>query len=579
MLRILAILGLATVLAAGEAPSPAEIAQMHRERPVRVYKGDGRYMWHPAPGPAADPVPPLDDEDRAALAKPGAKTWERLVERFADRCGAVYTSGRTVPPALATWFAEHPGEAREFWLALDPRFDDLGAALAVLEELRAADPKRFATFYQLAVAMAVVWDQPDAVDSSRFVYLWAITPAQFQPRLAMREVWEWFSSPKRQGLLRFKPTELTWPILVHLVDLAITAEDAAWAVATYVKTSKDIAGLYPEVPYDYDKLNARKPKLGDRPYSLPNLRQFGGVCVDQAHFASEVAKALGIPAMKCAGEGRWGGAGHSWSGYLQLKAGRALLEFTGRYNNDFYYTGDVFDPQTRSMLLDRAIALLYDGSSGGHRTLVRARALARIASGLRTSDPPLAGKIAAQAVKANRYAGKAWLLLFELARTEAVPRKEALAAAEQVFKDLAVHPDITIDCLDDILALFPADKIDVRQGVYDNAYNLYRRAKRPDLQIQLRIRQSTELAAAGREIDSLAKALETVVANATEGSLVIPLVTKVVENSSRFRSTVKGFRIEFVKSELTKAAKDFPKKRGNEVSEAWTEFQRLVATL
>ena len=357
MLRLLTIFALATILGAGEAPSPAALAQLRRERPVRIYNGDGRFSLAPAPGSSTDPVPPLDDLDRAALAKPGAKTWEQLAERFADRCGTVYTTGRTVPAELAAWFTAHPGEAREFWLALDPNFDDIAAALAVLEELRAADPKRFATFFQLAVAMAVVWDQPDAVDSSRLVNLWAITPGQFKPRMGRREVWDWFSSPKRQGLLRFKPTELTWPILVHLVDLAITPEDAEWAVATYVKTAKDIAGLYPEVPYDYDKLNTRKPKLGDRPYSLANLKQFGGVCVDQSHFAGEVAKALGIPAMKCAGEGRWGGAGHAWTGYLQLKAGRALLEFTGRYNNDFYYTGDVFDPQTRSMLLDRSVAL------------------------------------------------------------------------------------------------------------------------------------------------------------------------------------------------------------------------------
>jgi hypothetical protein len=145
--------------------------------------------------------------------------------------------------------------------------------------------------------------------------------------------------------------------------------------------------------------------------------------------------------------------------------------------------------------------------------------------------------------------------------------------------DLAAHPDITIECLDDILTLFPADKVDARQGVYENAYRLYREAKRPDLQIQLRIRQSTELAAARREIDSLAKALETVVANSAEGSLILPLVTKVVEDSGRFRTTVKGFNVEFVKGELAKAAKDFPKKRGNEVSQAWTEFQRLAATL
>lgn len=562
---------LAVLACAGEAP------EIPADYPVRVFEV-GRYRAYPPPGGWSDPVPALDEADRAALAKPGARTWDALVEAFAARCAATYAAKAPVPAGLAGWLAQRPAQARDLWLAFDPRFDDVAGGLDVLQRLLDADAKRFERFFQLAIAMAVVWDTPDAVDSSRHYPVWGIAPEQLPPRMDMLAVWDWFTDAKRQAQFAFKPTDMPWPVLVHLVDLALSPVEAVWALATYPKQAADLAALYPQVPYDYDKLENR-PKLGSRPYVLQNLKASGGVCVDQAHFATEIAKALGVPAIKCTGEGRYGGAGHAWTGFLAARKGRPLLEFTGRYQYDYYYTGDCFDPQTRTMAMDRDVALLYDAATGGFPALVKALALARIARALEKSEPELAAQVALQAIRLNTYAAEAWRICFRLAAAGAVERKLVAKLGNQLMKDLAAHPDTTIACLDDILATIPADKLDERLRIYGAAYALYRQAKRPDLQIRLRLAETRELGDAGRAAEALTRALETVQANAGEGTLILPLVRQVVESSLRFRGEVKGFRIDMVREGLKKAAADFPKQRGGKASPAWAEYQQMQARL
>jgi hypothetical protein len=147
-----------------------------------------------------------------------------------------------------------------------------------------------------------------------------------------------------------------------------------------------------------------------------------------------------------------------------------------------------------------------------------------------------------------------------------------------MVRDLAGHPDLTLECVQRYLLAIPVDRIDERQRLYEGAYALYARAKRPDLQIRLRIAQCEELAAAGRHQELLVKSLGTVVANAAEGIEILPLMEQVVAMSKRFAGA-KGFRPEVLRQELAKVDKVFPKARGGKTSEAWLEYQKLVAQL
>jgi hypothetical protein len=557
----------------GAQPAPEWVDD---PQPVREYAlGRGRHL--PPPGGWSDPVAALEGDEAAALAKPTPTGWTKLLAAHLDRIEAWHQAHSAPTPALIDFLHTHPEIRKEFWRALDPRFDDATAACRILDELRADDEKRLIANYQVAIALAVVHDTPAAAVSSRYYTLWAVSEKQFGPVLSYRELWDYFTDPKRS--FQFKRRSLAWPMLVHLVDLDVSQAEIDWTWNQYGGKKVDFQACYQSVPYDYNKLAHTATKLGDEPYTLENLRKLGGVCVDHAHFSSRVAKILGIPAMKCGGYGRYGGVGHAWSGYLGAKDGAPQLLFTGRYQFDLYYTGTAFDPQTRTEVLDRDVELLYAGVSGaGYNSFADATQLARIADRIAADQPELATVIAREAVKRNARVAVAWKVLLRC-----VPLGELEKSWQQQAKALAAFPDPLWEGLRIALDRLPAGtdpkEQKVRQGLFEAAYTAAGAAKRPDIQIQIRMAQVGELGSNGQNDVAVTKAFQTVTANIKEGTLIMPLVKTVVTLANRFKQDDPSFKMGLVKDTFAKLEHDFPKQRGRDVSPAWEEWQELVKTL
>jgi hypothetical protein len=350
----------------------------------------------------------------------------------------------------------------------------------------------------------------------------------------------------------FKPQQLPWPLLVHLVDLDVSDADRDWALSSCAAFRRDIAALYPSVPYDNDKLAGNPPRLGTLPYSLPNLQKLGGVCGDQAHFTSRVSKCLGVPAMKVAGAGRYGSAmAHAWCGFLTVQKGRPVL--------------------------DRTVEMLDDGLSMSYEKYRDSQLLARAALKLIADKPRVSISLARQAVDKDTYNPVAWRVLTYHIAHGALSANESAKWSNRMFVDLAAHPDLTLECLPRLMAQLPESRVDERQKLYNAAMQLY--AKRPDLQIRLRAMQCKELSDHGRQPQALELMLATATLNAKEGSLILPLVEQVVSTSKGFAATTPGFRLEVVKQQLAKLEEVFPSKRGNTVSPAFTQLQQLVDRL
>ena len=337
--------------------------------------------------------------------------------------------------------------------------------------------------------------------------------------------------------------------------------------------------LYLQVPYDDDKLRRqRDPPRQPAPYTLPNLLSLGGVCGDRSHFTSRVAKCFGIPSMKVAGEGRYGRASaHAWCGYLAVRKGRPILEFTGRFDYDFYYTGEIYDPQTSTMILDRTVEMLYDGLSTSYDKYRDSQLLARAALKLVADKPALSAALARQAIEKDTYNPTAWRVLAWHIAHGALQPKEAATWSNRMLTELAAHPDLTLECLPELMAQLPESKVDQRQALYNAAMQLY--AQRPDLQIKLRSAQCAELVSHGRQPQALELMLATVGANAKEGSLILPLVEQIVNTSKDFAASTPNFHLEVVKQELSKVEALFPAKRGNTMSPAFSTLQNLIAKL
>ncbi|MHC5057848.1 MAG: hypothetical protein ACYTKD_24530 [Planctomycetota bacterium] len=544
---------------------------LSRERPVRVMTGPHGYR-RVRRGAKSDPVPPLGDGD-LALFKGGLTSSEvkRLLDGYRDRMLAAYSSEQGFPAGLAEFLGANRDVAEVFVTAIDPQYDDLAGGAKVFDELRAADAKLLEKYVHLATALAVVYDTPEAVPTSRYLALWGVTAEQFYPLPKVREVWDYYTDRKLKPRFGFALEKLPWPILAHLVDNDVNDEDRKWSLSKYNGRTTKVARLYPSVKYDYDKLNRKGTKLGQKPYTLPNLLKYGGVCVDQAHFSSRVAKCLGVPAMKVTGHGRFGGSGHAWTGFLVIKKGRPLLEFTGRYFMDYYYTGDVFDPQTRTMTLDRFVAMMYDGASLSYPKYNQSRMLVRMAEAVKAEHPAEALELTLAALKLNYFNMWGWPLLMESIKDGTLAKKDGLEWFNKMLKGLREHPDMTYYCLGTFIGCIPEGETRKRQSLYTQAARLY--GERPDLLIKLRLEQTGDLCRAGQKRAALNILMPTVVENSKEGKLVLPAMRRSVELATELGLGRAAYNV------LKRADKDFPKMRGTTPSKAYADFQALLESL
>src|SRR5262249_27820892 len=153
--------------------------------------------------------------------------------------------------------------------------------------------------------------------------------------------------------------------LVYVVDHRTPLAERKWAQTYYQSVKAQGKSLHQDVPYDNDMLKGEitknadvKPHLAGRTYSLKNIKTYGGVCAQQADFASRVGKSLCVPSAYCWGESSYRGL-HAWCLYASIQqATRDRLTFSlvsdGRFIGfikDAFYTGHVTDPQTGQDML------------------------------------------------------------------------------------------------------------------------------------------------------------------------------------------------------------------------------------
>ncbi|MHC5078309.1 MAG: hypothetical protein ACYTHN_04785 [Planctomycetota bacterium] len=522
-----------------------------------------------------DPVPALAPDEVISLAEgiSDAKC-DEVIEGYVHRIEETYASRHKPPEGFIAWIRENPDLRKAFWLALSPDHDNIPAAMSILDDLRQRDAEKVAEFAHLSVALAVVWDTPRAIDISQRICIFAVKKAQFPKPIGYNKVFQYFTDSGRVKRFLFKPSKLVWPILVYVANFDVSEEEAAWALEKYESQKKSVGSTYAMVQYDTGKrdTSGRTTKLGDNPYTLPNLLKYGGVCGDQAHFCSRVAKCLGIPAMKASGLSRYGGAGHAFTCFFILKKNRPVLESTGRYYHDFYYTGNIFDPQTCQRVLERTVAMMLDGASLSYGKFILSQALTRIAYKIRSEYPPVALVLLKKAITSNYFCAPAWRLLMEFVKEGKVKPKEGLDWANIMLKYLPAHPDLTYECFGTFLGCIPHEEYKKRQSFYNRVAKVYE--ERPDLLLFLKESQGKECIDAGKEGDAVGVYISTCAENAKEGRLIMPLLKPAVEILNRNPKMLRR-----ALPYLEKVAKKFPKRRGGSIAKAFQDVARLLIPL
>jgi hypothetical protein len=262
--------------------------------------------------------------------------------------------GLAVSPALQGWLLSNEAFSKEFFADLKD-VDYMPRVLAILDQLYRGGPERFARYPSLALAIALVYDVPPPPFWPHAQVTAAALPRRFpDPEREFERLVDDDSRGRNlQRLSRLRADELKF-----VVDTAAPAPELAWAQQN-VETSQDtLESVYLSVAYRADRLAAGDSQMvwSGRPYTLQAIKSLGGICVDQAYFATEVGKARGVPTLFFYGSGQDGR--HAWFGFLDSSHHWRLD--AGRYAEQRLVTGHALDPQTWTEISDHELQFLAE---------------------------------------------------------------------------------------------------------------------------------------------------------------------------------------------------------------------------
>jgi hypothetical protein len=240
--------------------------------------------------------------------------------------------------------------------------NNLKGVYTLLDRLRKERPKQVAEFATLTAAICVVRDRP------------LVNPVQRDAKQVPDpvDVFDFYVAHESQMFfgIRRMPVDL----LVYVVDTTASIDEMNWAMAKYAGT-QNVGDLFFKIAYDYDYFEGKTPdrRVMMEGYNLPNILKYGGVCADQAYFATSVGKAIGVPTAYTVGVSAE--MNHAWVGFLQLQGRSARWNFnSGRYESYQGVRGNVADPQGKKRIADSYVSLLAE--SIGTSAVARRNAVA-----------------------------------------------------------------------------------------------------------------------------------------------------------------------------------------------------------
>lgn len=413
------------------------------------------------------------------------------------------------PPTveLIQWLIQHPILLDTLMLAVSDA-DAPDRVLAVLAALREQHDQQLEDYADLTTAMCVVWDTPQRFDPEN-------------PRAdTTRPVWLFKYLVSARERLRSDPMKMPWELAIYVVDNPVSQDDVAWALRRYAQRGA-IGGAYFDVPYDLAAFYGTADKaIGAHEYTLPNLARYGGICSDQAYFATQVARSLGIPACVCAGMGGASEVGHAWVGYLESRGHGVVWNFSeGRYPEHLYWKGAVQDPQTRAAITDSDVSLLAELTRTSARSRLASRAMCRVAD---LAASARAADVYTRAIDLSPGNRNAWMSLAQLGANLNLSERQ-FAQVTQVVATVAAksYPDFAFAVL---------QKLNSGRGTEQQILALKQaRAifNRPDLLASIRLAEGDLLRNQQQPAAALAAYGEVLTRNHHAGPIVLAALDRI----------------------------------------------------
>ena len=261
--------------------------------------------------------------------------------------------GLKMSPELQEWVFSNEAFSQEFFTNVKP-VDHLPNAFAILDGLYKRDPAKFARYSSLAIAIALVYDvAPPPYWPHAQVTLQALPRKLPKPEVTFDRL----IKEDLAGRTYFRLTRLRAEELKFVVDASASQEELAWSEANVPYSLDEFEGAYTMISYRPDRTTSDRLMVwSGQPYTLQAIRSEGGICIDQAYFATEAGKARGVPTLLFTGAGQDGR--HAWFGFLDAEH-RWRLD-AGRYAEQRLVTGNARDPQTWLEISDHELQFLSE---------------------------------------------------------------------------------------------------------------------------------------------------------------------------------------------------------------------------
>jgi hypothetical protein len=381
------------------------------------------------------------------LAEPQNKAIEHWIKAV--------EAAKVAHPNMASSYAMNPGSlgpllsrelqtavlgnaafSEEFFSLLSP-VDNPVQVLAILQKIYQQEPALFVEYQSLALAIAVVYDVPPPPNWPHGQVSAAVLPRKLPPP---EQAFAYWARLDRAGLTLQRLRRLPASELKFLVDSAAPFAELDWARKNVPPGLADFARAYDMIKYRKDRLLQNQYLWTKPDYRLATILSEGGICVDQAYFASNAGKAKGIPTILFRGAGLDGR--HAWFGYLD---GMQKWQLDcGRYAEQKFVVGLACDPQTWGDINDHELLFITERFRTLPTYKLSVMHAAFAAECLRMGKPEQALKAAREAVNRERRNLDAWNVLLQAqAAASADPRGKEAVLREAVLA-FQKYPDLQI---------------------------------------------------------------------------------------------------------------------------------------
>lgn len=313
--------------------------------------------------------------------------------------------------------------------------DNAVKSYEIMMSLFEHDPKDRDKFFDLIVAISLVWDQ----DRRKIHHQMGPSTLSYSPEI--KERYDYFKTTYTKKV-KMSYSRLSIQDLIFVVDTPVPISELEWAKENVKSSVSRWGNLYPSISYNHKRLNSGQYDWIHGEYKLSDINKFGGICVDQAYYTIMTARAFGIPAMYFHGVGRNAGERHAWAGHM-ISTNKWNLE-VGRYSQHNYVTGYAVDPQTNSELTDHLLDFKCTGELSKDTYFVCKRLTEMAEFYLSLKDIEKSFYLAAQALKKNSLYLPAWDIVekYYLEKKDNLRLVSILKSKMNSFKK---YPDFSYD--------------------------------------------------------------------------------------------------------------------------------------